>query len=392
MIEVQAAPFDFEVSPADVADLVQRVERFRIPPFASDATSMGIGPTTLERVLGYWRQDFDWYQVQARVNALPNRRATIDGEQQLHFLDARTGGPDADVIVLLNGWPSTPLGWSSALDHLAGSAAAPKVDVIAPTMPGFTLSGPTIRTGWSPARIAAAYSDLMSALGIESYFVAGSDFGSMVAMNLAAVDPGRVIGLHLGTAPLMRNYARAESGRPPRWIDDADLTDDDRARLRHDADRFRASAPQRGAQIAIPHTIGAALEDSPVGLLAWFYGPWLDRQDEILDTEIERIIADTCLYWFTRTVTSSLRMYREVADAGSALVPRQPTVPTGVRIAEDDVAHTPRRWVERHYNIVYWDELAAGGHFAEVHAPEAFASSIRRFIEAVHQTTDATAR
>jgi len=56
-------------------------------------------------------------------------------------------------------------------------------------------------------------------------------------------------------------------------------------------------------------------------------------------------------------------------------------VPTGVLVSTQDV--TIRRWAERENNVVHWTELAHGGHFAALEAPNAFVKDVREFFRQI---------
>ena len=53
-------------------------------------------------------------------------------------------------------------------------------------------------------------------------------------------------------------------------------------------------------------------------------------------------------------------------------------LPTGCSIFPKEIVPTPRRWAETRYkNIVYWNELDKGGHFAAFEQPELFVEELR---------------
>jgi pimeloyl-ACP methyl ester carboxylesterase len=244
-----------------------------------------------------------------------------------------------------------------------------------------------------PRRIAEAYAAVMASLGYSRYGVEGSDFGSMVAVTLADSDANHLAGLHLSTVPVMRSFERIERALPPKGIDADTLTPEIQETLQLDAERWRSNAPLRAMQQGQPQTVGFALEDSPAGLLAWFGGgEYVMRESHAKDltdsgatvSPREHLLTNLSLYWFTRTVTSALRLYTEVGNAGRRNVPQEYVrVPTGIRMASADVSHTPREWVERKYNVTHWLEGRPGGHFAAADAPLAYVDDLRLFFRGV---------
>ena len=179
--------------------------------------------------------------------------------------------------------------------------------------------------------------------------------------NLA---PERVAGLHLNFLSIPR----------PR-DDTVDLTEEE-STSQAAMSRWQATeAGYSAIQGTKPQTVGYALDDSPIGLCAWIvekFRSWSDCGGDVERSFTkDQLLTNISLYWFTRTATSSARIYREMRDAGAGAVPRAPiSVPTGVAMYPAEVARTPRRWAERRYNITWWNEMPRGGHFAAMEVPD----------------------
>jgi epoxide hydrolase len=125
-------------------------------------------------------------------------------------------------------------------------------------------------------------------------------------------------------------------------------------------------------QSAQPQTISYALQDSPVGWLAWvcqLFREWVDR---------DYILANASAYWLTNTIGSSIRRY--YADAHAETAATEPTTaPTGVAIFAEDF-QTIRKLAERdHKGIVSWNRYERGSHFAPHDAPDLLLDDLRRF-------------
>lgn len=67
--------------PDDVLDdLRSRLTRTRWPDqIAGHGWRQGTGLGFLQRLCNHWADDFDWRAAEARLNALPQFRTTIDG-------------------------------------------------------------------------------------------------------------------------------------------------------------------------------------------------------------------------------------------------------------------------------------------------------------------------
>jgi pimeloyl-ACP methyl ester carboxylesterase len=139
-----------------------------------------------------------------------------------------------------------------------------------------------------------------------------------------------------------------------------------------------------GIQASRPQTLGYGLNDSPAGLAAWLIDKF--RMIADCDGEIERVISpdrlltNVSVYWFSATITSAIRLYREARGEPLAFGPGERIVPPlGFAAFAGEVAVPPREWVARVYDITQWSDIKAGGHFAAMEQPDALAKDIRTF-------------
>ena len=213
-----------------------------------------------------------------------------------------------------------------------------------PSLPGFAFSGPTREAGWTTGRIARAFAELMRRLGYERYGVQGGDWGSFVAAELGRVDREHVIGVHLN-GPTMGFIPFG----PVSPEEAGTFTDAERARLK----RLQASTAGPGngyfeIQAQGPQTIAYALNDSPVGQLAWIvekfreWGHAASVPEDVIDRD--HMLTNVMLYWLTVTAGSAARLYYETSHAAGWNLARV-EVPTGVAVFAEDFAL--RRYGER---------------------------------------------
>jgi epoxide hydrolase len=88
------------------------------------------------------------------------------------------------------------------------------------------------------------------------------------------------------------------------------------------------------------------------------------------------MLDDITLYWLTDTAASSARMYFE--NAGSPPNLGIVDLPVGCSIFPHEVYRAPRSWAERVYpNLIHWNELDRGGHFAAFEQPALFTRELR---------------
>lgn len=360
-------PTSVHIPQEAIDDLAARLDRVRWPD-EPDGLGWDMG-VTVDRVqkLAQRLRHLNWRAVEARVNAVPQVECRIDGAT-IHTFHARSERADARPLLLCHGWPSSPLEFLPLVEALtAPPAGEPAFHVVAPSMPGYAFSGPTTDRGWTTGRIAAAFAELMPALGYPRYAAHGGDVGSGVVRQLAVDDAEHLIGGHVLEAFSFPSGDEAETAR---------MTPDDWERLGV-AQRFQAEfAGYQLLQQRRPQTLAFALADSPVGQLAWIADFWDQFGDHPTRAE-ERLVETAALYWLTNTSASAARVYYEDehTDAPSGL----PRAPLGIAVFPRNF-RSVRMLAERdNPTIQHWSEPEDGGHFAAVDNPEALVDDLRTF-------------
>jgi len=321
---------------------------------------------------------YDWRVWEARLNEYPQFTTRID-EQTIHFLHVRSPEVDALPLILTHGWPGSIAEFLPILGPLTdpaayGGDARDAFHVVAPSVPGHGFSAPLESAGWNHGRIARAWVELMSRLGYQRYGAQGGDTGSVVSPLLGQVDPAHVIGVHINGGLA---YPAIEPG------DLEQLTDLERGRLQA-AERLRAvGTGYAELQATRPQTVSYGLSDSPVGQLAWIlekFWEWTDPAHGLPEdaVELDHLLTDASIYWFTNTSASSANLYYENRTTADDL---GPGVPTGVAVFPTDPAI--RRVLDRRHRIVHWSEFTRGGHFAALEAPDLLVDDIRAFFRLV---------
>jgi pimeloyl-ACP methyl ester carboxylesterase len=374
-------PFRVEIPESVLEDLRGRLAATRWPDAIEGAGwDYGVRLEALQELARYWAARFDWRSVEARVNAFPNFLADIDG-LRIHFLHIRGRGPDPFPLVLTHGWPGSFLEMLRVAPLLADPAAhggqkADAFDVIVPSLPGYGFSERPRQRGMHTARVAGLWSLLMSGLGHERFGAQGGDWGASVTTRLAMAQPQQVAGIHLNYIP--GSYA------PDLGPESRSLTAAEEAFLR-ERDLWREEEGAYGhVQATRPQTLAYALNDSPVGLLAWIvekFRSWSDCGGDV-EKRLGRdeLLANVTLYWVTGTIASSMRPYFEAREAPLRFAAGQHVpVPCGVARFPKEAPMPPREWVERAYVVTRWTEMPRGGHFAAMEEPELLAGDLREF-------------
>lgn len=389
--------FRVDIPQADLDDLGARLARTRWPgEVAGVGWSRGVPLEYLKELAAYWADGFDWRKQEAALNELPQFTTGIDG-QDIHFLHLRSPEPSALPLLVIHGWPSSPVEFLKVIDPLvdpraSGGDPADAFDLVIPSLPGYGFSTPVAEAGWGNLfRVAQAWAELMGRLGYDRYGVQGTDVGAGVAGMLPLADPGRVAGVHLtGTT------AGLPFG-PPIGLEG--LAGADRAR----AERFNAyQADQLGylhLQATRPQTLAYGLQDSPVAQLAWItekFHDWTDPAAALPTDAVDRdqLLTAVSVYWFTGAGASSahatyegMRAWREIADrqaedplpathhdAPTATAASGP--PTGVAVFAAD---TTIRTLLDPDRTMHWSEFDRGGHFPAMETPDLLVEDLRSF-------------
>lgn len=136
MSTFESAEFTIAVPEDDIADLHRRLSLTRWPrSWPEPAWLAGTDRDVLAHLVDHWANRFDWRSHERRLNAEPQRIATVS-EQRVHFLHVRAEEPTGLPMILTNGWPSTFAEMIPLAHRLAGFGH----DVVVPSLPGFTFS------------------------------------------------------------------------------------------------------------------------------------------------------------------------------------------------------------------------------------------------------------
>jgi pimeloyl-ACP methyl ester carboxylesterase len=382
-------PFRINVPEADLIDLRRRVMATRWPDRETVADqSQGAQLAKLQDLARYWGTDYDWRKIEAKLNALPQFVTTIDGVD-IHFIHVRSHEPNALPLIVTHGWPGSIIEQLKIIAPLTdpaahGGSAQDAFDVVIPSLPGFGFSGKPTGTGWDPDRIARAWAELMKRLGYTSYVAQGGDWGSPVCSAMARQAAAGLLGIHINLpATVPPEVAAMLPGGPP----PAGLSDKERAVF--DAlimNAKKGNAAYFTMMTARPQTVGYGAADSPTGLAAWIlvhpgFAQWTadpgqsPTRDDVLD--------NITLYWLTNTAASSARLYWENGARGSVIVAAaqktaEIALPVAITVFPEDVYRAPEAWARRAYrNLIYFNEVDKGGHFAAWEQPELFSAELR---------------
>jgi pimeloyl-ACP methyl ester carboxylesterase len=368
-----ARPFRVDINQSAIEDLKQRLANSRLPEAQTVADwSQGIPLNIVKEFSDYWRDDYDWFTCQERLNSYPQYLMELDGVD-IHFLHIKSPEPNARPLLMTHGWPGSVLEFIDLIGPLTnpskyGGDAQDAYHLVMPSIPGYGFSAKPANAGWTTEKIAGAWDRLMVNLGYQRYFAQGGDWGGVITASIGAQNLGHCAGIHVNLVVV---------GPPDKAIMNAPTPEEVKALTQYQQ-YVQDGAAYAAIQGTRPQTIGYALADSPIGQMAWIlekFHEWSGADALKGGFSKDHLLDNISLYWLSNSAASSARLYWH-SFAKSDL--SEVIVPMGASIFENELIQPSRRWAEQRFkNIQFWQENKGGGHFAAMEVPELFVQQLR---------------
>jgi pimeloyl-ACP methyl ester carboxylesterase len=378
-------PFTVEFSQTEIDELRRRIAAARLPTSELVADrSQGVQLALMRALVDYWATEYDWRRCEAKLNALSQFTTEIDGVD-IHFIHVQSKHEDALPLIMTHGWPGSVVELLETVGPLTdptahGGEAEDAFHLVLPSLPGYGLSAEPVELGWDLGRTARAWAELMRRLGYTRYVAQGGDVGAGVTDAMSRLAPEGLIAAHTNLlVPALGGVMPTD-------------TEAERAAAAQIATFNRSGNGYFVEMATRPQTIGYALLDSPAALAAWMVDHDTDAYYKIAAAFVDgkpsgnltrdHILDNITLYWLTGTGASAARSYWEAYGPDAPAAGGQPlpasSIPFAFTTFPGEIWKTPRSWVDASYpNVVYFNEVDRGGHFAAWEEPELFTTELR---------------
>ncbi len=373
----KVSPFNAAVPEDQLQDLKNRLAMTRWPERETSGDwNQGMPLEYTRELAEYWARDYDWRRFEQRLNQWPQFTTGIEGVD-VHFIHRRSPEENALPIIISHGWPGSVVEFHKVIDALAdpvahGGSASDAFHVVVPSLPGFGFSGKPNNTGTSVEKIGDMWRQLMARLGYQRYVAQGGDWGAMITQSMGMSETAHCAGIHINMPIVAPDPATMDK-----------LTPQEEEALAGMNFYNEWDSGYSKQQSTRPQTLAYGLADSPVGQMAWiiekFYA-WTDcEKDGVKHPENvltkDELLDNVMLYWLTNSAASSARLYWESFNKPN-LNPIE--IPVGCSIFPKEIFRTSRRWAEKRFsNIIHWNEMACGGHFAAFEQPQLYIGEVR---------------
>ncbi|MGY4539123.1 pimeloyl-ACP methyl ester carboxylesterase [Mucilaginibacter sp. UYNi724] len=375
---MKISQFKVAVPEEQLVDLKNKLLNTRWPDEIDGAEwTYGTNLNYLKNLCQYWANDYSWRNTEEHINTYDNFIAEVDG-YKIHFIHVKGKGSKSVPLIITHGWPGSFLEMIKLIAYLTEGPGL-TFDLVIPSVIGFGFSSKATTSGCNSKVIAGLWHKLMLGLGYTKYGAQGGDIGAGISSWLTLQYPDHIIALHLNFIP---------GSYQPYIAPGDELIAEETAYKQQIAEWYAKEGAYGSIHSTKPQTLPYGLNDSPAGLCGWIiekFQSWTDNNG-YLENVISRdeLLANISLYWFTQSLPSSIRLYKESSTAPLKFSKGQRiNAPVAFTRFPKELPTPPRSFVERSFNIIRWKEMPKGGHFAALEQPQMLADDIRSFFEQI---------
>ncbi|CAD5214213.1 unnamed protein product [Bursaphelenchus okinawaensis] len=374
-------------------DLKYRLEHARITHTQLEDQknyNYGFSLKSLNEMKDYWLNDYDFRKVEKELEQFPHFKTEIEG-LKIHFIHAK---PDSNKyktvkpLLASHGWPGSVHEFTKALPIFTDPKAHGidvdyAFEVICPSIPGYGWSDAPQRSGLHQGAVARIYNKLMKRLGFNKYFVQGGDWGSTIVGNIARLYPDNVEAVHLNmlvSGDKMTLLKSAIGSAAPKLFFKHPAFKD--FTVKKFLNFFLIDGGYFHLFATLPDTVGIALNDSPIGMMAWILEKFSlgtnSKNKQFEDGKLterftkEDLITAVMIYWVNGNMLQSARFYKELLTSKDAqnLQNEKIKVPTAyLACVNDAVPALPQEIAKVAVNLQQYNTIDAG-HFAAMEKPD----------------------
>ncbi|KAJ7580713.1 Alpha/Beta hydrolase protein [Mycena floridula] len=376
-------PFSFDLSDG-LARMNSLIDLTLLPtkPELPNDGDFGISLERLASLKSRWvdQKSYDWNQAQAGLNSLEQYTVTIEG-LTIQYIHEKSNIRGSKPLMLLHGWPGSIHEFSRVVKPLTeaatvtsnGTNITASYDIVVPSLPGFGASSAP-PANWTVHDTARVFNTLMvDILGYKTYAVHGTDRGSAVGYSAYSQFPETVRAAQFTSSLPFSPPSTQE-------ISDSGIVLNSFGKFA-EARSIEWAATGNGyfiEQTTKPNTIGLALQDNPVGQLAWIaekFDSWSDPNGRVTDDDIFTTVS---LYFLSKTFLSSVYIYAQNPSGFSSNYTKAPTDAAMLFSAYKwNIRFWPKEYIAKVGNLVVYKEHDKGGHFPALDNPEALLEDLR---------------
>ncbi|KKP06361.1 hypothetical protein THAR02_01509 [Trichoderma harzianum] len=380
-------PFTLAIPDSALEQLKNKLSNATFPSESdfSDDRDYGVSLSDVKRLTEYWKDSFDWRAYEAKLNKIPQftTNISVDGYEELniHFIHQKSSRPNSIPLLFVHGWPGSIVEVTKIIQSLSEPKGddVPSFHVVAPSLPNFGFSDKVTKKAFGLKQYAETMHKVMLKLGYDKYVTQGGDWGYMVTRAISLRYPDHCLAVHVNVMPARPTLWRSVWLAAKYYL--GLLSEDEQKGLFRSFWYLKHSSGYMILQSTKPNTIGFALADSPVALLAWVYEKLQEWTDEYPWTDQE-ILEWISIYYFSRAgPASSVTIYYELIgkqkDELTKIAEYIPNVPLGISLFPKDVIVPPKSWGGYLGPVVFHATHKKGGHFAAYECPDELVSDLR---------------